>query len=249
MTVTLSDPGSLLVCHPSLAEASLIESLRGECGVILQTIDWITRQLGFDLIGAIFDPIAGDFSAVDGMRQSWQDVSAALRETGDNYTALADGVPQIWQAASADLAIARLRRMGSAHHVQAEAAALMADQLANMLSAVTEACKLVAGVLGVLEELVLSLSLAKWMKEIATMGSGVRRAISLIHRAIEFIKNLNQVIPPILKAAGILALMFKAMNLSFMMPAAAHAHYSAAHRVDETARAGFDDETFPGNGD
>ena len=96
-----------------------------------------------------------------------------------------------------------------------------------------------AGVLSLLEELVLSFSIAKWAKELLTMGSGIRRAITLIDKAITFIKNLNNVIPPMLKAASVMAIMFKALNLAFMLPMSAGQQADAGLHVDDTAAAGF----------
>lgn len=237
--LALTDPTGLLTPHTSSAEGDLIDSLRSECGFILQAVDWLARKLGYDLIGAIFDPIAGDFSAIDGMRQDWQSISAALESIGGNYDAMAGGVPAIWTGDAADAAQRRLTAMGEAHGTQAEAAGLMSMQLGNMLAAVKEACKLVAGVLALLEELILSFSIAKWAKELLTMGSGIRRAITLIDRAVTFIKGLNNVIPPMLKAAGVIAVMFKALNLAFMLPMSAGQHADAGLHVDDTAAAGF----------
>lgn len=239
MSVAFADPSGLLVPHTSHAEGDLIDSIRSECGFILQAVDWVARKLGYDLIGAIMDPIAGDFSAVDAMRLDWQGISSALETIGANYESMAGNVPTMWTGDAAEAAQARLARMGEAHATQAEAAGLMSMQLANMLAAVTEACKLVAGVLALLEELVLSLSLAKWAKELLTMGSGVRRAITLIDRAITFIKGLNNVIPPILKAAAVMAAMFRALNLAFMMPMAMGQHIDSGRHIDDTASVGF----------
>lgn len=239
MTVAVADPTGQLVPHSSNAEGDLIDSLRSECGFILQAVDWVARKLGYDLIEMIFDPIAGDFSAVDGMRMDWMSVSSALGTVGTNYSTLGANLPSIWTGDAADAAQRRLSRMAEAHATQAEAARLMSMQLSNMLAAVTEACKLVAGVLALLEELVLSFSLAKWAKEILTMGSGVRRAITLIDRAITFIKGLNNVIPPMLKAAAVMAAMFKALNLAFMLPMSAGQQADAGLHVDDTAAAGF----------
>lgn len=244
MTVAVADPSGMLFAHSSQAEGDLIDSLRSECGFILQAVDWVARQIGYDLIGAIMDPIAGDFSAVDGMRMDWQAVSHALDTVGGNYDSMAQHVPAVWTGDSADAARARMTQMADAHRVQAEGAQLISMQLGNMLAAVREACKLVAGVLALLEELVLSLSLAKWAKEILTFGSGIRRAITLIDRAITFIKGLTNVIPPMLKAAALLAAMFRAMNMAFMLPMSAGQHADAAHHVDETADAGFGNDAF-----
>ncbi|GCD89732.1 WXG100 family type VII secretion target [Nocardioides sp. LS1] len=239
MSVAFADPSGLLVPHTSNAESDMIDSIRSECGFILQTVDWIARKLGYDLIGAIMDPIAGDFSSVDAMRMDWHGIAGAMDTISRNYASMADNVPTIWTGEAADAARARLSKMAEAHGTHSEAADLMAMQMANMLAAVTEACKLVAGVLGLLEELVLSFSLAKWAKEILTMGSGVRRAITLIDKAITFIKGLNNVIPPILKAAALMAAMFKALNMAFMLPMSAGQQADAANHIDDTAAAGW----------
>lgn len=239
MSVAFADPSGLLYAHSSEAEADMVDSIRSECGFILQGIDWAARKLGYDLIGAIMDPIAGDFSAVDGMRQDWHALSAGLAALGDNYREMADNLSDVWTGKAADRAQARLARMAKGHGTQAEAAQLMSMQMNNMLTAVKEACKLVANVLGLLEELLLSFSIAKWAKEVLTMGSGVRRAITLIDKAITFIKNLNNVIPPILKAAGIMAAMFRGLNMAFMLPMSMNEHRDAAQHVDDTAEAGF----------
>ena len=244
MTVAIADPTGLLTPHASGAEGDMINSLRSECGFILQAVDWLARKLGYDLIGAIFDPIAGDFSAVDGMRQDWQSVSAALEAIGGNYDSMAAGVPSVWTGDAAEAARARLAKMGEAHGIQAEAAALMSQQMGNMLAAVKEACKLVAGVLALLEELILAFSVAKWAKELATMGSGIRRAIMLIDKAITFIKGWNNVLPPMLKAAGIMAAMFRVMNLVCMLPMSAGQQGDAGSHVDDTAGAGFGSDAF-----
>lgn len=178
MTVTLSDPSGVLVASSSNAEGDLIDSLRSECGFILQAVDWVARQVGYDLIETIMRPLAGDFSAVDGMRMDWQAISHGLDTIGSNYDSMAQNLPSVWTGDASEAAQCRIEQMGEAHHVQAEAAQLMSMQIANMLAAVKEACKLVAGVLALLEELVLSFTLAKWAKEILTMGSGIRRAIT-----------------------------------------------------------------------
>jgi len=44
--VAWTDPGNLLICVSSGAEGEMIDELRSECGIILQTIDWVARKLG-----------------------------------------------------------------------------------------------------------------------------------------------------------------------------------------------------------
>lgn len=238
-TVDWSDPGNLLTCVASGAEGDMIDSLRSECGVILQTIDWVARKLGYDLIGAIFDPLAGDFSSVDRMRQTWQQVSAALEEVGGNDAVMAATLPASWSGEAADAARATLDDLAEGHAVQAEAAGMMSEQLGHMLLAVQELCRLIANALAIVEEIVLSLSIAKWLKEIATGGSGVRRAIVFIDRAIDAIRTFSNVIPPMLKAAGLIAIMMRGLNVFLMSPINANRQADAGNRVDDTADAGF----------
>ena len=237
-TVAWTDPGNLLTCVSSSAEGDMIDELRSESGVILQAIDWVARKLGYDLIGAIFDPIAGDFSSVDRMRQTWQQVSAALEEVGGNYASMATTLPSQWSGEAADAARGTLEDFAEGHAIQAEAAGMMSEQLGHMLLAVQELCKLIANALAIVEEIVLSLSVAKWLKEIATGGSGVRRAIMFIDKAIDAIRMFNNVIPPMLKAAGIIAVMMRGLNL-FMSLNNAGRQGEAGNRVDDTAGAGF----------
>lgn len=238
-TLQWTDPGNLLSCVSSGAEGAMIDELRSECGVILQTIDWVARKLGYDLIGAIFDPLAGDFSSVDRMRQTWEQVSAALEEVGGNYESMAGILPTQWAGEAADAARSKLEGFAENHAIQAEAAGMMSEQLGHMLLAVKELCKLIATALAVVEEIVLSLSIAKWLKEIATGGSGVRRAIMFIDKAIDAIRTFNNVIPPMLKAAGIIAVMMRGLNFFVMSPVNAGRQRDAGNRVDETADAGF----------
>lgn len=238
-TVAWTDPGNLLTCVSSGAEGDMIDSLRSECGVILQTIDWVARKLGYDLIGAIFDPLAGDFSSVDRMRQTWQQVSAALDEVGANYASMAATLPASWSGEAADAARSRLEDFAEQHGIQAEAAGMMSEQLGHMLLAVQELCKLIATALAIVEEIVLTLSVAKWLKEIATGGSGVRRAIMFIDRAIDAIRTFNDVIPPMLKAAGLIAVMMRALNFLVLSPVNAGRQGEAGNQIDETAGAGF----------
>lgn len=242
--VTLTDPAPLLVEHESEAAASMINEARSECGVILQSIDWITRQLGFDLIGAIFDPIAGDFDTVDAMRQDWLGVAGALKHLGANYEAMAAAIPSVWDADSSRLALERLRSMGGAHARQAEAAELMSEEIGNMLEAVKLACSALAAGLSLLEQLILSLSAAKWVEEIATMGGGVRKAVAAIHEILELVEKLPAVLPPLFKAASIMAQMFQYTNELFTLPLAVNAQAQAAGQVEDTARAGFHSTAF-----
>jgi hypothetical protein len=239
MSIELADPRGSHVPHSPTAEGVLIDALRSDCGILLQSVDWLARELGYDLIGSIMDPIAGDFSAVDAMRLDWQAVSHGLGMVARNYDAMAQALPAVWTGGAADAARRRVEKMARAHQVQAEAAFLMSRQLGNMLGAVRDACRLVASLLALVEELLLSFSLAKWAKEVLTMGAGVRRAIVLIDRVITCVRSLGNVVPPMLAAAGLMAEMFRALNTFFLVPASLYTNHEAGSHVDDTADAGF----------
>ena len=58
----------------------------------------------------------------------------------------------------------------------------------------------------------LSLTAAKILKEIATFGGNIRKIVSLVRRAIDFVQDLSKLIPALLQAAAALAAVMKATN-------------------------------------
>lgn len=243
-TLALSDPaGYLHGASGSQAFGDVIENAKGNCGPILQGIDWaMVKILHWSPIEAIMSPIAGDFNGVDDMRSNWESTSKALHEVSENYRRMAGHVDQAWRAHSATLARAELLDLASAHGRQSTATSLMSRQLGNMLSATSQVVQAVAGILGLVEEWVVTLSVAKLAKELITMGSGIRRAISLINQAIDLIVSLSKLIPALVEACGIFALVMQGVNV-VLAGAAAATHGKAGSHVDETAGAGF-----PGTG-
>ena len=98
MTITLTHRSpDLYATEMSGAEGALIDSLRDDCGYVIQGIDWVTRKVGFDLIGSIFDPIAGDFGTVDAMSASWASAGTALGDISANYGSMVTALPEAWE--------------------------------------------------------------------------------------------------------------------------------------------------------
>ncbi|GAA2739033.1 hypothetical protein GCM10009867_33520 [Pedococcus aerophilus] len=242
--LAIHDPaGYLNAAGTSDAFGDVIENAKGNCGPILQGIDWaMNKILHWSPIEAIMSPLAGDFNGVDQMRSNWDSTSKGLNEVAENYRRMANHVDQAWRAGSATLARAQLLDLASAHGRQSTATGLMSRQLGNMMSATSQVVQAVAGILGLIEEWVLTLSVAKLAKELITMGGGIRRAITLINQAIDLIQSLSKLIPALIEACGIFALVMQGVNV-VLSGAAAASHGQAGSHVDETANSGF-----PGTG-
>ncbi|KRE43596.1 hypothetical protein [Knoellia sp. Soil729] len=238
--ITLQDPKDLLVpASGGDAYGAMIESAKGNCGIILQAIDWAAQKLlHFSPIEALMSPIAGDFNGVDRLRSNWHNVGLALTAAGNNYDTIAGAVGDAWQAPAAERAQSRMAQHAAAHRRQGTACGLMSRQLGNMLKATEQVVNAACGLLGLVEEWVLTMSLAKLAKEIFTGGAGVRRAIRLINQAIDLIKELTRLLPALSAAAAAVATALSALNVILSFAASADSS-SAGNHVDETAEAGF----------
>lgn len=239
-TITLQNPADLLVAaKDSEAYGEMIENAKGNCGPILQTIDWAIKKItDWSLIEMIMKPVAGDFNGVDEMKSNWYNAGLALKCVGTNYTTIAGAVDDAWVAPAANKARHTLLEHASAHTRQGTACALMSRQLGNMLQATSQVVSSVCSLLGLVEEWVLTLSVAKLAKEILTGGSGVRRAIRLVGDAIDLIKSLSKLIPALAAACAAMEGVLTALTMSFNLMAA-KAQSDAGGHVDDTAGAGF----------
>ena len=238
--ITLQDPKDLLVkASGGDAYGEMIESAKGNCGVILQAIDWAAQKLlHFSPIEVLMSPIAGDFNGVDRLKTNWNNAGLALTAAGNNYDTIAGAVNDAWKAPAAESAQSRMRQHAAAHRRQGTACGLMSRQLGNMLKATEQVVNAACGLLGLVEEWVLTMSMAKLAKEIFTGGAGVRRAIRLINQAIDLIKELSKLLPALSAAAAALATALSALNVILSFAAAADSS-SAGDHIDETADAGF----------
>lgn len=240
LAVSLVDPSSTFTPNTAGGDGPLIDQLRDNCGFVIQGIDWVCRKLGFDLIAAIFDPIAGDYDAVDAMAANWGVLGAGLGQIGANYAALASATPSVWTGDASDAAIGKISDFASGFDTQAEGAALIAVAMQDMLVATKAVVELLADLLSMVDDLVLMLvsSALKMAKEIATGGATVRKIISLINRAIAAIRTLEHVVPPLLQACAVMSSMMKALDVVFLVGNVS-ANANSASVADDVANAGF----------
>lgn len=192
-------------------EGAVIDDLRSECGFIIGAIDWVTNQLGYDLIGAIFDPLLGDFDAISGMRNDWTNLSNAYEAISADYARLVSDTSAAWTGSAAELAATHLENGIDAHDQQSEAALLIGEMLENLLDTVVVCAETVASLLSIVDELVLSWTLAKVAKEILTFGSGIRKVVSVVDDAIDTIRALSDLVPDIINALGALSAVMQAI--------------------------------------
>lgn len=239
-TLTLENPVGHLAAVPVGDElGAMIENAKGNLGPVVQTIDWVVdKVLGFSPVEKLTSPLVGDFNGVARMKEGWEQASKALTVVGGNYRAMADAVPDTWRGDDARAAAARLHQLAGAHERQGTAAGLMSRQLGNMLQCTAKVVEAVFGLIGLAEEIVLTMNAAKIAKEILTMGGTIRRVVAYVQEAVTLIESLGKLVPAILEACGIFATVASGVNavLSFGV---ATSHGSAGHHVDDTAGAGF----------
>lgn len=238
MTLTLVHASSPLVPSTSTAAGAMIDNVRDECGLLIRGIDWACRLFGFDLVGFIFNPIAGNFSGADQVRMNLDSIGISMTSLGQNYSAMSSSVPQVWEGSAAAASQQTLAEMGEQHSIQGEALGLMSRQVGNMLVATEEVVKVVASTLGMLADELLSVPIAKIAEWVLTGAQKVKRWINQIRSLIRLVETLADLIPPMLTAAKalnvILETLAKVMNV-----AAVAAHMGAGTMIDDTAEAGL----------
>ena len=240
-TLTLQDPSAFVRTPAADSDAygQMIDEAKGNLGPIVRTLDWVIEKvLGFSPVEKICGPLIGDFNGVDLMRTNWKSASQALTAVGENYTAMAGAVPSTWRGDDARAAVTKLRQFASAHKRQGTAAGLMSRQLGNMLEATSKTVEAVFGLIGLAEEIMLTMNAAKIAKEILTMGGGIRKIVTYISKAVKLIESLGKLIPALLEACGIMATVCSGINVILNFGVAA-SHGQAGGHVDDTADAGF----------
>lgn len=238
MVIGLTDPS--WAPNTSGSEGDLIDEMRDNCGFIIQGIDWLLRKVGFDLIGAILDPIAGDFNAVDAMASNWGVLGNGLGQIGANYSAVAGSVPSVWTGQAADAATGRLTGFADGFATQAEGAQLVMTAMQDMLTATKAVVEFVADAMSMVDDIAVSLicSAFKLFKELATGGATIRKIIHLVEGAIAAIRTLQNVVPPLLQACAIMSSMMKALDMVFLIGNVA-ANSNSGSKADDVADAGF----------
>ncbi|HEU5038700.1 MAG TPA: hypothetical protein VFT70_16965 [Nocardioides sp.] len=238
LTVSLGDPG--FTPAGAGGEGSLIDDLRDDCGFIVQGIDWVLRQIGIDLIALIFDPLAGDFDAVDAMAANWKVLGSGLGEIGQNYSILAGATPSVWTGDAGSAAVTKMSDFAGGFEQQAEGAQLISTALEDMLTATKAVMEVVAEAISLIDEAAMTLvtSWLKLAKELASGGETVRKIISLATKAIDAVKTLQNVVPPLLQACAVMSTMMKALDAVFRVGNVA-ANSNSGSKVDDIAAAGF----------
>ena len=238
--ITIQDPSAFLrASEGSDAYGRMIDEIKGNCGLILQGIEWMCEKLGFSLLELIMKPIAGDFNSIDDMKNTWGRLAGGIDVIAENYRTLKGSVGSAWVAPAATRAEDKLGEMARGHAKQAEALRLMERQLGNMLAATKSIVAAVASALSIVEEILLSMTVAKFLKELITLGGGLRKAVETIRHAVRLIDSLSDVLPPIFKACAVMATLWKVMNTFFMLPVVAARQATAGNHADDTADAGF----------
>lgn len=225
--------------YTGVEAGALVDQVRSDCGFIVRAIDWLTNKIGFDLIGTILGPLEGDYPEIDNMRANWAVLGKALGEVGQNYRALAAATPAVW---TGDDAVAAAQRMGDYAAALAdaeEACYLLQDAIEAMIQATQTILDVAAGALALVEEVVLTFSAAKLLKEIVKGGETIRKVIAWVRRAIDAIDDLSEVATALAKAVGAATLVLKTMDTLFIAPMAARAAVETGLTADDIADKGF----------
>lgn len=238
--IDLLDPTTRLHPVSTGGTGSLIEDLRDDCGLVIQGIDWVVRKVSsYDLIAAIFEPISGDFAAVEQIADRWTYASYAMGDLGANYGALADATPEIWTGKAARAAIRKLDKLAGGLDLQREVLDLGAECLRCVLTTVESVCHGVAALLSLVDDLVIKLVAGGWgwLREIATGGETVRKVISYIDDAISLIKGLDELIPKVIGWFGEIGAIL-ALSESAIAFLSAAVTAGPGHKVDDVAGRG-----------
>lgn len=236
--VSFADPSSCFVAAHSTSVGDVIDDVRSECGLLIQGIDWICNKFGFDLIGAIFDKIAGDFKGADEVRMNLESLGSALTAVGGNYGAMRGATDICWTGSDARAAKRTFAEFEDAQSTQGEACGLMARQVGNVMEAVVDGVKLIGTIIGMLADELLSIPIAKVLELILRGAAKIKRWISLIEQCIETVRKLQKLIPELCEMARTLNHLMLAVK-GIVSVLAIGAQAGAGSHVDETADAGF----------
>lgn len=238
-TLALVDPA--LTRATSTAGEDVIEDLKDKCGLVLGGIDWVIEKVsGWSLLGAMFEKVGGDFSDVDAKSQNWAIMSRALHDIADNYDAISAAVPEVWTGKDASSAVRALAEYAGRHRVGAEGAALIATALQDMMVAVKAVMEFLAELCSLLDEAVLKIlaSPIGIAAEILKGGKTIRKIVGLVDKAMDTLRTLKDVIPPLLQALALLSALMKWFRMAFQLGNFA-ANEASGSKVDDIAGAAW----------
>lgn len=189
---------------PSAELGHFIEEQKSQCGVIVDSIDWVIHKFtGWSLIETLYKPFAGDWDAIDSMRQAWPKVAESIDAVGDNYRGMKSDLPSVWAGDGADAAIKRLDQIIDYHANQAQGCRELSSQLGHVLDVSKAAIEVVTLVLNFLDSLAqelltdLAMPVIGEIKAAATAPWKITKACRLIEKAAAAIKKLTTLLTKI----------------------------------------------------
>ena len=236
--VAFLDPSPCFVAAESSAMGSVIDDVRGECGLVIQGVDWILSKIGIHVVDWVFGRLAGDFEGADEVRLDLASLGTALRAVGDNYDAMRDATDLTWTGSDARAAKHSLRRLAETHATQGEACALISTQVGHVMEAVKEGITFIASVVGMIVDEICTVPVAKILKWIITGAETIKRWIRLFDECITLITKLEHLVPKLCEVAHTLNQMMLAVKVA-VTAVAVGAHATTGSKSDDTADAGF----------
>lgn len=235
--------GALITPHGT--QGGYIDEQRQECGRLIGGALEIVRMLtGRDLFRELLDPIAGDFDAVSAMQQGWHHLSDAAAEVERNWADLDGFLQPNWQGEAADRAAAALAESVRSQSRQAQACALIGDQLGHLVDVARSTTETVCAVLrfidSLLQEYLLDAALGPVgaAKALVQAQSKVQRLLTLINRAVDAVNGLIRAVTELTAALRALDLLLSVAKRTYAISNDV-GHAAAGTWMDETARAGF----------
>ncbi len=212
--VTLRDPSGVLVSSPAGADGDLVEQIKANCGFVVRGINWVLEKIGINLLDALFDKLAGDFSTVSVIAEDWRRTGMAAGILADNYRAMAAAVPEVWTGDAAEALTARLEDFGDNLADASECVGMVQMAIGDMLAATKAAMEAVAGILSLIDDLCMYFagSLAKLGKEILTGGRRIREIITLARDVIRILEELADLIPALTKTAAAVSVVMRGLD-------------------------------------
>lgn len=237
-------PASAELTAPRGSEGRYVDGLRDECGLVISRVLTAVRVLtGRDLLRELLEPLAGDIEGISTMQDGWRRLAAASEAVAANWDGLDAQLAPVWTGRAADRAHLALRAEAARAARQAEASALVADQLGHLVEVARSTAETVCAALEFLDACVQDLVLSAggpvgWARAAAKAPGKVQRIVSLVQRAVEALEGLRRAVRACLR---VLALVEASLDGATTVLGAANdvGHAVAAAWVDETARAGF----------
>ncbi|WP_353953159.1 hypothetical protein V6K52_06940 [Knoellia sp. S7-12] len=236
--INLFDVSSTLTPVGESDTGPLIEGLKSELGSFIGGINWALEKLGFNLMDKILGPIAGSFADADMLRGNLDRLGGCSRAVGVNFGEIADGVDNSWRASAATEATSVFHKTSKACERQGDALTMVARQVGNFITATYEGVKLVVGIIGLVVDELIGVPLAKLLGWILKGAAKIKRWISLVKRAIEYIDKLKDIVPPLLTAARAFSRMAIAFKL-LLGTLAVGGNVAAGNNADNTAESAF----------